>query len=90
MRSLAKKVIRNCNVCKVFSVKPFGNQETALLPLFRTTMSLPFQPTGMDFAGPLRCRGNHKTGDVDVIIFTCTVMWGVHLEVTKSQTAEEF
>ena len=40
MRSLVKKVIRNCNVGKVFSAKPFGNQETAALPLFRTTMSL--------------------------------------------------
>ena len=43
MRSIVKKVIRNCNVCKVFSAKPSGNQETAPLPLFRTTMSLPFQ-----------------------------------------------
>ena len=43
MRSLVKKVIRNWNVCKVFSAKPLGNQETAPLPLFCTTMSLPFQ-----------------------------------------------
>ena len=44
------------------------------------------------FAGPFRCRGNHKTDKVKVyvIIFTCTVMWGVHLEVTKLQSAEEF
>ena len=92
MRSLVKKVIRNCNVCEVFSAKPFGNQETARLPLFRTTMSLAFQRTGVDFAGPLRCRGNHKTDEVKVyvIIFTCAVMQRVHLEVTKSQTAEEF
>ena len=92
MRSPVKNVIRNCNVCKVFSAKPFSNQETAPLPLFCTTMSLPFQRTGVDFAGPLRCRGNHKTGEVKVyaIIFTCAVMRGVHLEVTKSQTAEEF
>ena len=91
MRSLVKKVIRNCNVCKVFSAKPFGNQETAPLPLFHTTMSLLFQQTGVYFAGPLRCRGNHKTDVVKVyvIIFTCAVMQGVHLEVKKSQTAEE-
>ena len=76
MRSLVKKVIRNCNVCKVFSAKPFGNQETARLPLFLTTMSLPFQRTGVDFAGPFRCRGNHKTDElkVYVIIFTCAAI----------------
>ena len=92
MGSLVKKVIRNCNVCKVFSAKPFGNQETAPSPLFRITMSLPFQRTGVDFAGPLRCRGNHKTDEVKVyvIILTCAMMRGVILEVTKSQTAEEF
>ena len=91
-RSLVNKVIRNCNVCKIFSAKSFGNQETAPLPLFRTTMSLPFQRTGVDFARPLRCRGNHKTAEVKVyvIIFTFAVMQGVHLEVTQSQTAEEF
>ena len=61
MRSLVKKEIRNCNMCKVFSAKPFGNQETAPFPLFRTTIILPFKQTGVDFAGPLRCRGNHKT-----------------------------
>ena len=46
----------------------------------------------MDFAGPIRCRGNNKTDEVKVyvIIFTCAVIRGVHLEVTKSQTAEEF
>ena len=91
MRSLVKEVIRNCNVCKVFSAKPFGNQETAPLPLFHTTMSLLFQQTGVYFAGPLRCRGNHKTDEVKVyvIIFTCAVIRGVHLEVKKLQTAEE-
>ena len=83
---------KESDYCKVFSAKPFGKQETAPLPLFRTTMSLPFQRTGVDFAGPLRCRANHKTDEVKVyvIIFTCAVMRGVHLEVTKSQTAEEF
>ena len=58
MRSQVKRLIRDCNVCKVFSAKPFGNQESAPMPKFRTTESLPFQQTGIDFAGPMRCKGN--------------------------------
>eukprot|EP00795_Rhopilema_esculentum_P006372 gene6372-biopygen7981 len=54
MRTLVKREIRNCNVCKVFSAKPFEAPATAALPMFRTVQSLPFQNTGVDFAGPLK------------------------------------
>ena len=92
MRTLVKRAIRNCNVCKVFAAKPFEAPATAALPMFRTVQSLPFQYTGVDFAGPLTCRGARGKEEINVyvIIFTCAVMRGVHLEVTRSQTAEEF
>ena len=92
MRTMVKKEIRNCNVCKVFAAKPFDAPETAALPTFRTVQSLPFQYTGVDFIGPLKCKGIGGKEDikVSVIIFTCAVMRGVHLEVTRTQTAEEF
>eukprot|EP00795_Rhopilema_esculentum_P001699 gene1699-biopygen10278 len=58
----------------------------------KTVQSLPFQNTGVDFAGPLKCRGSTSKEEIKVyvIIFTCAVMRAVHLEVTRSQTAEEF
>ena len=92
MRTMVKKEIRNCNVCKVFAAKPFDAPETAALPTFRTVQSLPFQYTRVDFIGPLKCKGIGGKEDikVSVIIFTCAVMKGVHLEVTRTQTAEEF
>ena len=34
LRSLVKKVIHQCNICKVFSTKPYGRADTAPLPHF--------------------------------------------------------
>ena len=91
LRSLVKKHIPRCNVCKVFTAKPFKPTTTAPLPSFRVQATRPFQHTGVDFAGPLIYqKGDKSEGKAYIIIFTCAVVRGVHLEVTKSQSAEEF
>jgi hypothetical protein len=91
LRSKVKKVIGNCNVCKVFSTKPYTAPATSQLPEFRTTPGRPFETTGVDFAGPLIYKVTKKEeGKCYVIIFTCATSRAVHLELTKSQTAEEF
>ena len=93
LRSLVKKQIRECNVCKVFASSPYGATATAPLPEFRTEASRLFQHTGVDFAGPLRYKINKKEGGkAYVLLFTCATSRAVHLEleVTRSQTAEEF
>ena len=53
LRAKVKKLIRNCNVCKVVSAKPFTATATSQLPVFRTNPVRPFEVTGVDFAGPL-------------------------------------
>ena len=88
--SLIKKQVHQCNICKVFSTKPYRNQAAAPSPKFRTEVSRPFQHTVVDIAGPLIYRVNKEVGKVYIIIFTCAVMRAVHPEVTKSQTADEF
>ena len=91
LRSLVKRTIRDCNICKVFAAKPFQGGATAPLPTFRTEVSRPFQHTGVDFAGPLIYKINkNEEGKAYILIFTCAVLRAVHLEVTKSQTAIEF
>ena len=61
LRSLFKTQLHQCNICEVFSTKPYGNQATAPLPKFHTEVSRPFQHTGLDFAGPLIYRVNKKS-----------------------------
>ena len=64
---------------------------TASLPNFRLEAVRPFQHTGVDFAGPLVYRKKDKSeGKAYIIIFTCAVTRAVHLETSKSQSAEEF
>lgn len=90
LRSKVKKVINDCAKCKTFSTKPYGTTATAALPAFRTESSRPFQTTGVDFAGPLEYKiSKEEKGKCYILIFTCATSRAVHLEVTKSQTAEE-
>ena len=61
------------------------------MPTFRTEGGKPFQTTGIDFAGPLSYKiAKKEQGKCYIVIFTCATSRAVHLEMTKSQTAEEF
>ena len=90
LRSKVKKV-NQCNTCKVFRTKPYGSTTTAEMPNFRTEDGRPFETTGVDFAGPLEYKISKKErGKCYVLLFTCATSRAVHLEVMKSQMAEEF
>ena len=91
LRSKVKKIINTCNTCKVFRAKPYGPTPTAVMPTFRTEGGKPFQTTGVDFAGPLNYKLSKKElSKCYVLIFTCATTRAVHLEMTKTQKAEEF
>ena len=91
MRAKVKKVIKNCNICKVYSTKPYGVPSTSALPEYRTEGSRPFEVTGVDFARPFLYKvGKKEEGKCYVIIFTCASSRAVHLEVARTQTADEF
>ena len=75
----------------MFATKPYGTPTTSALPEFRTEVSRPFQYVGVDFAGPLKVKVNKtKEEKAHVLIFTCAASRAVHLELTRTQTAEEF
>ena len=87
LRSLVKS---NCNICKVFSTKPYRANLTAKMPKFRTEQRRPFEFTKVDFAWPIIYKvGKMEEAKAFIVIFTCAVMRAIHLEVTKSRTAEE-
>ncbi|XP_028412573.1 uncharacterized protein LOC114535466 [Dendronephthya gigantea] len=54
LRSKVKKLINSCNICKLYSTKPYGSPLTSNMPSFRTEASEPFEVTGVDYAGPLK------------------------------------
>ena len=91
LRAKVKKVVKKCNTCKVFRVKPYGNPVTADMPKFRTEAGKPFETTGVDFAGPLHYKISKKEqGTCYILVFTCATTRAVHLEITKTHSAEEF
>ena len=82
---------QRCSDCEVFSTRPYGTPLTSALPEYRTEGSRPFEVTDVDFAGPLRYRISKKEqGKCYLIIFTCASSRAVHLELTRTQTADEF
>ena len=89
LRSKVKKMVNTCNVCKVFSTKPYGATATADMPQFRVEASRPFETPGVDFAGPIAFKiAMKEQGKCYILLFTCAKSWAVHLELTKTQTAE--
>ena len=64
---------------------------TAVLPRFRTQGGRPFETTRIDFAGPLIYKISKKEqGKCYILIFNCATSRAVHLELTKTQTTDEF
>ena len=91
LRSKVKKVMNQCDTCKVLSTNPYGSTMTAAMPSFWTEGGPPFGTTGVDFASPLDYKITKKErGKCHVLIFTCATSRAVHFEVTKSQMVEEF
>ncbi|XP_065664579.1 uncharacterized protein LOC136086222 [Hydra vulgaris] len=72
LRVAVKKVIRGCNFCKRYRVKPLLPPTRAMLPHFRTEDVEPSTVTGVDFAGPLKYKAPEKSvGKCYVALFTC-------------------
>ena len=91
LRSKVKKMVNTCNVCKVFSTKPYGATATEDTPQCRLEASGPFETTGVDFAGPIAFKMAKKEQEKCYILpFTWATSRAIHLELTKTQTAEEF
>uniref|UniRef100_A0A5S6QMP9 Integrase catalytic domain-containing protein n=1 Tax=Trichuris muris TaxID=70415 RepID=A0A5S6QMP9_TRIMR len=88
-RSIVKKIVRNCSVCRRVCSLPFA-QKMAPLPEERVTMAHPFARTGVDFAGPLCIRRGRKVMKVYVCIFTCMVIRAIHLELVPTMSADDF
>ena len=89
-KTKVKKMVNTCNVCKVFSTKPYGATATANMPQFRVGASRPFETTGVDFARPIAFKIANEQGKCYILLFTCATSRAEHLELTKTQTAAKF
>ena len=95
-RETAKRVIRQCLVCRRYEGIPFKSPPSTDLPNFRVSDDPPFTHVGLNFAGPLYIKGNAADSEdsdlnkVYVCLFTCASTRAVHLELTRGLSVQAF
>ncbi|XP_004208728.3 uncharacterized protein LOC101238494 [Hydra vulgaris] len=91
LRVAVKKVIRSCNLCKKYRVKPLLPPTKAMLPHFRTDNVKPFAISGVDFAGPLKYKvSKYSIKKCYVALFTCVSTRAVYFKLCHDLSAIEF
>ena len=91
-RRLAKTVVGGCYECRRRR-KVLEGQRIAPFPSSRLPPSPPFYSTALDLFGPLEVRDTVKrrtTKKVWGVIFVCTVVGAVHLEVSEDYSTDSF
>ena len=93
LRSLVRKVVRDCNMCKRYRMKSLAAACTSksTLPVFRAELSDAFAVTGVDFAGPVYHKVKKSTtGKAYIAPFSCASTRAVHLKLRCDLSALEF
>ena len=91
-RSLVKKLLQKCSICKRFEGRPYAAPMPPPLPEFRVRIEPPFTSTGIDFAGPLYVKidGPTKSAKVWICLYTCCTVRAVHLDLVPDLTTSSF
>ena len=88
LRTVVKRISRNCQWCKVKKVRP-RIPRMAPLPYPRlATEVLPFTFVGLDLFGPLAVKVGRSRVKRWVVLFTCLTIRAVHVEVVHSLSTE--
>ncbi|UYV79974.1 hypothetical protein LAZ67_18001244 [Cordylochernes scorpioides] len=85
-RKTVKKIINQCIRCKRFTATP-ATVESTSLPEDRVRDAAVFEIVGVDLTGHLILKNKKKAW---IVIFTCAVYRGVHLELVTSLSMEAF
>ncbi|KRY08263.1 hypothetical protein T12_5861 [Trichinella patagoniensis] len=89
-RQAVKRCIRACIICRKHDARPFCPLMSDFPPE-RVTPSFPFNRVGLDFAGPLYVKDEHRPAQKAYIcLFTCMVTRAMHLEVAFDMTTISF
>ncbi|UYV64155.1 hypothetical protein LAZ67_2006800 [Cordylochernes scorpioides] len=83
-RKTVKKIINQCIRCKRFTATP-ATVESTSLPEDRVRDAAVFEIVGVDLTGHLILKNKKKAW---IVIFTCAVYRGVHLELVTSLSME--
>jgi hypothetical protein len=89
-----KKCLRNCVKCNRVRGAPYVAPNHAPLPVSRSSLSIPFTVTGIDFTGSFIIRGPKEAPKTDrivyILLFTYASTCAIHLEVVEDLTMLSF
>ena len=89
-RQRVKSLIRNCVTCRKISGHPFKGPDMPQLPDFRVATLRPFSTVGLDYCGPILFRDGEESRKAYIVLFTCSAVRAVHLEVVPDMTVASF
>ncbi|XP_053685671.1 uncharacterized protein LOC128735203 [Sabethes cyaneus] len=91
-RRLARSVVRNCFRCNRFNPVPI-QQTIGQLPASRVIPSMPFNVTGIDYAGPVYLNPVHRRAPAEKAYFCVFVRFAtkaVHIELASDLSTQAF
>ncbi|XP_018398110.1 PREDICTED: uncharacterized protein LOC108776097 [Cyphomyrmex costatus] len=93
VRSITRKIIRNCITC--FKCKPVVSEaKMGVLPPPRVTPSRTFSNSGVDYAGPFIIREgkrrNARNSKAYACLFVCLATKAIHIELVSDLTSDSF
>lgn len=88
LRSLVKKVSRECQICKIRRSTPKVPQMAPLPPSRLSSYVRPFSYVGLDYFGPLQVKVGRSLVKRWVALFTCLTVRAVHVELAFNLTTE--
>ncbi|XP_046851869.1 uncharacterized protein LOC124445205 [Xenia sp. Carnegie-2017] len=91
LRSLVKKVRKECFGCKRYRATSVPTPPPGKLPEDRTCGETAFEVIGVDFAGPIRYKGkSSKDCKAYLALFSCSLTRAVYLDMMPDLSASTF
>ena len=91
-RAFVHRIIKKCVVCRKQDGVTYSRPPEPPLPEFRVTREKPFDCTGVDFAGPFKCKDTPKGKNFKAwfLTFSCGNTRAVHVEAVRSRKLGDF
>ncbi|XP_068203541.1 uncharacterized protein [Palaemon carinicauda] len=91
LRQLSKSVIHHCIICKKTQRRPNRVNIAPPLPEFRVQRKQPFSVMGVDYTGALLTKEKQQNPEkAYILLFTCPVTRGIHIELVKDLSCDSF
>ena len=85
-----KKVIWDCDLCRILRARPYAYPQQPPLPRERLICQRPFAVCGIDYSGPHYVKQGRSSLKVWIALFTCMVSRAVHLEIVPDLSSKTF